>query len=147
MQQQGCLLALLGLAPCAAHKQSKQKAALAAQPRKDVPMTNQVEDIAKRVVDLKLNDKPRAEIEALVEDLDDETREAVLARAVAIMQAQGEALQRESDRLDSLSRLLLMPGCPAGQAGWDWLLQRGLIEETERGWRVTEKGRPGPRAV
>jgi hypothetical protein len=48
-----------------------------------------LEAIAQRLVDLKLNDKSRAEVDELVrpiiEDLDDETREAVLARAAEIM--------------------------------------------------------------
>jgi hypothetical protein len=91
-----------------------------------------IETIARRLVDLKLTDKSRAEVDDLVrpivEDLDDDTRAAALARATEIKQA--KALLYQADQLDGLDRLLNMPGCPKGKAGWNWLLKRALIERT-----------------
>jgi hypothetical protein len=69
---------------------------------------------------------------------------AVVERAIAINRQQAAAFQAEADALESLQRLMRATGCPEGEPGIPWLIERGLIERVaDHRYRVLK---PGPRA-
>jgi hypothetical protein len=103
-------------------------------------MNPRIEDIARRIVDLELSDKSRADVRALMraifDGLDDQVREAVIRRAIEIERAE---IEEEADKAAILVRLLKATGCPDGKDPVAWLLDAGLIEPDDGGYRLTAK--------
>jgi hypothetical protein len=83
-----------------------------------------------------------AALDPLIGHLDPADFDAVMDRAQEIARAQGKAALAEAATLENLQRLAHASGMPDGGSPFPWLLERGLIEETDDGWRF-KTAKPG----
>jgi hypothetical protein len=74
-------------------------------------------------------------IEPLIGHLYGADVSAVLDRAAEIAREYAKAAFAEADATECLVRLANAAGCPDSESVIPWLLERGLIEKVEDGWR------------